>query len=269
MPEGLHHPTTSAPLCPQRPQVLRGGGRHSPSQVRRIDSFGLWSMAAKKKLHRSPQRPGNHVTRRQTPKVPLSNTSNFYFLLFLSDRLAHAPAASPPALSSFQHFGLWEASGYLLSSSTGLGGPKAQPLPGGRSRCSRGRGTERPPLLPRPGVGRLGLSCWARGARRGDLPAWSGSRRSRVAVAAGPPPHVPTAGPPPTRPGCGGPGPHFSQPGKEVCERRGGRWGWGGVIGETRRKDKRENSFLYMLTKQPLGTEQSLGPLNGPCVSGS
>ena len=191
----------------------------------------------KKKLHRSPQRPGNHVTRRQTPKVPLSNTSNFYFLLFLSDRLAHAPAASPPALSSFQHFGLWEASGYLLSSSTGLGGPKAQPLPGGRSRCSRGRGTERPPLLPRPGVGRLGLSCWARGARRGDLPAWSGSRRSRVAVAAGPPPHVPTADPPPTRPGCGGPGPHFSQPGKEVCERRGGRWGWGGVIGETRRKD--------------------------------
>ena len=103
------------------------------------------------KLHRSPQRPGNHVTRRQTPKVPLSNTSNFYFLLFLSDRLAHAPAASPPALSSFQHFGLWEASGYLLSSSTGLGGPKAQPLPGGRSRCSRGRGTERPPLLPRRG----------------------------------------------------------------------------------------------------------------------
>lgn len=57
-------------------------------------------------------------------------------------------------------------------------------------------------------------------------------RRSRKSAAA-----CPDDRSPPTRPGCGGPGPHFSQPGKEVCERRGGRWGWGGVIGETRRKD--------------------------------
>ena len=171
----------------------------------------------KKKLHRSPQRPGNHVTRRQTPKVPLPNISNFYFLLFLSDRLAHAPAASPPALSSFQHFGLWEASGYLLSSSTGLGGPKAQPLPGARPRCSRGRGTERPSLLPRPELGRLGLSRWARGARRGDLPARSGSRSSRVAVAARPPPHVPTTGPPLPAPAAGVPGRTFPSLGRRFA----------------------------------------------------
>ena len=145
------------------------------------------------------------------------------------------PAASPPALSSSLHLRPWEASGYLLSSSSGLGVLRLSPSRGGRPSFSRLRGTKPPPAQHRPGTAHSG-SAPGRGARAEKLTCAEplpellrrsqrlGSRRiSRRQV-------------PPTRPSSGVLCSTFPSLGSRLKARR---WevGVGGVIWEKRLKD--------------------------------
>lgn len=158
------------------------------------------------------------------------------------------PTASPAALSSSLHRRLWEASGYLLSSLPRAGILRLSPSRpgGGPPSFSSPRGAETPPAARhRPGAVDSGSAPSAPRGRR-NLPARRRTRSSRVGqlrrsrrISRQQVPPPPQQHPPQQR--C--PAPHFSQLGKLAKARRwevggrGGRWGWGGVMGKRRLKD--------------------------------
>lgn len=175
------------------------------SAVHRYPKALAWPQATKKKKKTPPKPPETWQPRDPPIDTKTFSAKQIQLLFHFSwvNGLRLPPAACPPALSSSLHLRLWEASRYLLSSSSGLGVLRLSPSRGGRPSFSCLRGTKPPPgptpagdsgLWFSPGSGATGRETYLRGAAPGAPASQSAARQ---------PPHLPAAGSPHPGPAAG------------------------------------------------------------------